>query len=308
MRRHCVVIVLIAIIVNVFCDNDRRVAAFAFGCRSTSLDRRSTINDIASFFTSAAILCVITQTTMTTSPALAVVPFAPIDALLPAARVKITLDSAVIIASQLSTATDANEKRKLLHDLEGLLLVTQNYTRGTTPMAVPQQPAKQYLNAYDEYRRHLSLLEKPGAILVQNGEIDAWKRLKREERSREDADEVRAAFNYYTSNLNFNSQEFILTATREERSRLIRDDKIPDVKTVIASDMGLRYLLRNDVLTACDDARAELNYQMKQDPNSVDGGELLDILLMAQIACTKWFALIDERDMMAAMEIVLKEK
>ena len=90
--------------------------------------------------------------------------------------------------------------------------------------------------------------------------------------------------------------------------RLIRDDKIPDVKTVIASDMGLRYLLRNDVLTACDDARAELNYQMKQDPNSVDGGELLDILLMAQNACTKWFALIDERDMMTAMEIVLKEK
>lgn len=109
-------------------------------------------------------------------------------------------------------------------------------------------------------------------------------------------DEIRAAFNYYTSNLNFNSQEFILTATREERSRLIRDDKIPDVKTVIASDMGLRYLLRNDVLTACDDARAELNYQMKQDPNSVDGGELLDILLMAQNACTKWFDLIDERE------------
>jgi hypothetical protein len=116
MRRHCVVIVLIAIIVNVFCDNDRRVAAFAFGCHWTSLDRRSAINDIASF-SSAAILCVITQTTMTTSPALAVAPFAPIDALLPAARVKIALDSAVNIASQLSTATDANEKRKLLHDL-----------------------------------------------------------------------------------------------------------------------------------------------------------------------------------------------
>ena len=89
---------------------------------------------------------------MTTNPALAVAPFAPIDALLPAARVKITLDSAVIIASQLSTATDSNENRKLLHDLAGLLLVTQNYTRGITPMAVPQQPAKQYLNAYDEYR------------------------------------------------------------------------------------------------------------------------------------------------------------
>jgi hypothetical protein len=47
---------------------------------------------------------------------------------------------------------------------------------------------------------------------------------------------------------------------------------------------------------------------MKQSPNSIDGGELLDILHMAQNACTKWFALIDERDVMAAMEIVQKEK
>ncbi|KAL3787143.1 hypothetical protein ACHAWO_010701 [Cyclotella atomus] len=64
---------------------------------------------------------------------------------------------------------------------------------------------------------------------------------------------------------------------------MIREDEIPDVTTVIASDMGLRYLLRNDILTALDDARAELKYQMKQ--IDVDGRDLYDSLLSAQSAC-----------------------
>jgi hypothetical protein len=90
---------------------------------------------------------------------------------------------------------------------------------------------------------------------------------------------------------------------------MIREDRIPDVKTVIASDMGLRYLLRNDILTACDDARAELKYQMKQTDvgAAVDGRELLDLLLMAQSACSKWFDLIDETSVQEALAIVSKE-
>lgn len=96
-------------------------------------------------------------------------------------------------------------------------------------------------------------------------------------------DEVCAAFNYYTSNLNFDADKIALTGTREERKKMIREDKIPDVTTVIASDMGLRYLLRNDILTALDDARAELKYQMKQ--IDVDRRDLYDSLLSAQSAC-----------------------
>jgi len=102
---------------------------------------------------------------------------------------------------------------------------------------------------------------------------------------------------------------FVLTASKDERSKMIREDRIPDVKTVIASDMGLRYLLRNDILTACDDARAELKYQMKQTDAgaAADGRELLDLLLIAQSACRKWFALIDEKSVQEALAIVSKD-
>ena len=221
-----------------------------------TLDRRSVLDNIVK--STASIL---TAYTIEKQPAIAVAPFAPIDTLLPAARVKITMDRAVDIASKLvaDKGLDNNSNKELLHDLEILLLAPQDYMKGTTPIDVPQQPAQSYLKSYEESRNQVSILEKPGAMLVQNGEIDTWKRLKRQEKAREDTDEIRAALNYYTSNLNFNSDKFVLTASKEERSRMIRDDKIPDVKSVIASDMGLRYLLRNDLLTSVDDARAELD-------------------------------------------------
>lgn len=202
---------------------------------------------------------------------------------------------------------NADKRQVMLKDIESLLLVPQNYNRGTTPIDVPQQPARSYLDSYADYRSKVSILEKPGAMLVQNGEIDAWKRLKREEKARENADEVRAALNYYTSNLNFDSDKIALTGTREERSRMIREDRIPDVKTVIASDMGLRYLLRNDILTAVDDARAELKFQMRQPVNNLDGKDLYDLLIIAQTACNKRFDLIDEKDVVVALDAVRKE-
>ena len=120
------------------------------------------------------------------------------------------IDRAVDIASKLVDTSGDNveiSQGMLLHDLEKLLLTPQNFNRGTKPIEVPQQPAKSYLDAYADYRKSISILEKPGAMLVQNGEIDAWKRLKRQERLKEDADEIRAALNYYTSNINFNAGE-----------------------------------------------------------------------------------------------------
>eukprot|EP00985_Skeletonema_marinoi_P015115 scaffold7729_cov82-Skeletonema_marinoi.AAC.2 len=83
--------------------------------------------------------------------------------------------------------------------------------------------------------------------------------------------------------------KFVLTASKDEQSKMIREDRIPDVRTVIQSDMGLRYLLRNDILTACDDARAELKYQLTKQTDAdsaetVDGQELLDLLLMKRMS------------------------
>ena len=236
-------------------------------------------------------------------------PFAPIDTLVPATRVRLMIDDALRITNRLNQA-DVDNKRQLLTRLDALLLQPQNFTRGYQPIDVPKQPAQSYLDSYAHYRNSVSLLEKPGALLVQNGEIDTWKRLKRQEKAREDADEVRAALNLYTSNLNFNPDRYTLTGSKSERSRLIRNDQLPDVKNVIASDMGLRYLLRNEVLTALDDARAELRYQMEEDEkgHTVDGTELVDILQRAKVSCDKWFGLIGEEDVAAALEIVQKEK
>lgn len=124
---------------------------------------------------------------------------------------------------------------------------------------------------------------------------------------------VTARFLQRRTSFNCPPDKFILTASKDERSKMIREDRIPDVKTVIASDMGLRYLLRNDILTACDDARAELKYQLtnQTDGNNaaekVDGQELLDLLLIAQSACTKWFDLIDEKNVQEALLIVSRE-
>ena len=236
-------------------------------------------------------------------------PFAPIDTLVPATRVRVMIDDALDIASHLAK-DDGRNKRELLGKLDGLLLQPQNFMRGYQSIEVPKQPAKSYLDSYAQYRSSVSLLERPGALLVQNGEIDTWKRLKRQEKVREDADEVRAALNFYTSNLNFNPDRYTLTGTKSDRSQLIRNGRLPDVKNVIASDMGLRYLLRNEVLTALDDARAELRYHMEErgKGNDVDGSELLETLQRAKVSCDKWFGLIGDEDVAAALEIVQKER
>ncbi|KAL7544684.1 hypothetical protein ACHAWF_008053 [Thalassiosira exigua] len=257
------------------------VTAFGLPPQSVSSDRRSAIKGIAASLVALA-------TSDVRKPAQAVAPFAPVDTLLPAARVKLTIDRAVVVATSLAAEENVDDQRERLRELEGLLLIPQNFNRDTKPIDMPRRPAQSYMDSYAEYRNRASILERPGALLVQNGEIDAWKRLKRQERAREDEDEVRRALNYYTSNLNFNPDEFVFTASKEERSKIIREDRIPDVKNVIASDMGLRYLLRNDILTACDDARAELRYLMRQS-TTVDGRDLLELLLTAQAATNKWF-------------------
>ena len=277
----------------------------AFSAQSNHLDRRSAIGNILA---APPITTILTSLCNSRPARASVAPFAPVDTLLPATRLRLTIDRAVDIANSLILETDQDKKQKMLMDLKSLLLVQQDYNRGTTPIDVPQQPAKSYLDSYAEYRNKVSILQKPGAMLVQNGEIDTWKQLKRQEKAREDADEIRAALNYYTSNLNFDSDKIALTGNKTERSRLIREDGIPDVKTVITSDMGLRYLLRNDILTAIDDAKAELHYLMKQSSGDVDVKDLLDLLVTAQGACAKWFELIDDKDTLAALEIARNEK
>ena len=144
------------------CSYHMHTSAFSFMTSSAkkTLDRRSVLDEIV---TSTGAL--LTIYTIDKQPSNAVAPFAPIDTLLPAARVKVTLDSAVDIASKL-VANDKgldnnnnknNNNKELLHDLESLLLSPQDYMKGTTPIDVPQQPAKSYLKSYEEYRNQVSI-------------------------------------------------------------------------------------------------------------------------------------------------------
>ncbi len=90
---------------------------------------------------------------------------------------------------------------------------------------------------------------------------------------------------------------------------MIRNDALPDIKSVIVSDLDLRDLVRNQVLDAVDDSKAELMYQMKQydDTGIFDGSELKICLLRAQDMINQWFDFISSNDVAVAIETVAKE-
>ena len=126
--------------------------------------------------------------------------------------------------------------------------------------------------------------------------MQTWKQLKKSEKEQESSSEgsasVRAALNAYTDALSFSSASYLLNVDRATQSSMVREDRLPDVKQVITSDMGMRYLYRNQVLTAMDDVKAEFEYQQSallvkmrsssEDDNRVvvDWVELLDLLDM----------------------------
>ena len=230
-------------------------------------------------------------------------PRSPLESLLPAIKFRRVLDKAIIIVEKASEPTTTiDEQLDALDGLNNLLLSRQNYTSKFS--AVPTTPGRQYLEAYQRNREKMPLFEKPGAFLFENGEIDAWRRLKRQERAREEIDEVRAALNAYTNDLSFRTDQYTFYESKELKSKLIREDRLPDVKQVITSDLGLRYLYRNNVLDAMEDARAEIRFlqrgvraDTKIDAQSrLDFAELRRLLMEADHALEKWFSLIDEQD------------
>lgn len=253
-------------------------------------------------------------------------PFAPVEALMPAIRVKRLIDRCVVLASELVQDGDSpssvasTKQQQRIQELQTLLLKPQNFIDESSPIQdtpVPSQPAQSYLDAYNRNRAQLNVLQQPGALLVERGEILAWKRLKRQEYRAQQADAVRAALNLYTSRLTFSATEYVLQVPKQVRSQMIRNDALPDVKQVIQSDMGLRYLLRNEVLTSMADARAELLYQLQQQPQSdnsdssiitMDARELLELLRQAQQGMDRWLSLIDDRDVRQAVEAVEQQQ
>lgn len=244
-------------------------------------------------------------------------PFAPLEALLPATRLRMAIDQAVVLVNEIismdPTASNFPTRRgDSIARLQHILYDTQPYA---PPLSLPKkdsQKSKLYDQVYAKQLGGMSPGEALLALPVQIGERDTAARLKRRQKRLEKNDPIRGAFNFYTSQLQFNTDAYVLNAAGSERKRLIRDDALPDVKSTIVSDLDLRDLLRNQMLDLWEDAAAELRYQAKfidegTDEKKFDATELRTILFKLQEICTSWFAFIPEKDVKEAAGAVLNE-
>ncbi len=115
---------------------------------------------------------------------------------------------------------------------------------------------------------------------------------------------MRAAFNFYGRQILFNADEYVLTAPKEKRKEMIRNDALPDVTEVVASDLDRRDLYRNTFLTAIDDAVAEVAYQVRLKEEEVDVADVVSLVNEAHEACENWFSLIPSQDVEEAVAAV----
>ena len=116
---------------------------------------------------------------------------------------------------------------------------------------------------------------------------------------------MRAAFNFYARQLSF-ADEYVLTAPKDKRKEMIRNDALPSITAVIASDLDRRDLYRNEFLTAIDDAVAEVAYQVRlKQPEEVDVTDVVNLVNEAHEACENWFSLIPSQDVEEAVAAVM---
>jgi hypothetical protein len=244
-------------------------------------------------------------------------PFAPLEALLPVARLKVAIDKACSLSSSLTKTADKNVQyatlehmNKILTDMPRKLFLTESSSSSLSPPLQKRNSPSTRLNQPDST---LSAPDLLNAIFTRADMERQWKILQYQESKLEKGNEMRAAFNYYTSRLEF-ADSYLLTASKEERKKLIRNEQLPSLATVITSDLDLRDLHRNQFLTLIEDAKAEISYQLRQQPSAtvperwaLDTADVVNLMNQAQTACNEWFALIAPQDVEDAMNVVLNE-
>jgi hypothetical protein len=161
---------------------------------------------------------------------------------------------------------------------------------------------------YKENRGNLSIPNKMAAVFNQADVERQWGMLQYAESNREKDNPIRAALNYYTQQLVFNGDSYLLTASKEEKKQMIRSGQgLPTLTAVITSDLDLRDLYRNQLLTAIDDACAEVAFQVKQPLEAIDLADTVSLMNQAHVACDNWFALISEQDVREALSAISSE-
>lgn len=136
-----------------------------------------------------------------------------------------------------------------------------------------------------------------------------WGMIQYAELKREQDNEMRAALNTYVRQLSY-KDEYVLTASREQRKEMIRNDALPSVTAVVASDLDRRDLYRNEFLTAMDDVVAEAAYQirlMEKEEEVVDVMDVVSLVNVAHEAIENWFSLIPGSDVKEAVAVVMAE-
>ena len=238
-------------------------------------------------------------------------PYAPVETLLPALRLKGWVDQAYALSRQLAD-TEADKKDKqyqLLKQMNDVLSVPPKlFLDGNKIPKRASRPTAQLTTGissanksnYKELRSDLSIPDKMAAMLNQADVERQWGMLQYAESKREQSNEFRLAFNFYTQSLVF-GDSYQLTASKEDKKRMIRNDELPSLTAVITSDLDLRDLYRNQFLTSIEDAKAEVAYQVKQMPEEIDRADSVQLMADAHTACQKWFDLIPSVDIDEAL-------
>lgn len=244
-------------------------------------------------------------------------PYAPVEALLPAARCKVWIDRAFGVSSQLPASINNDTKEsavRLLQELDRTLadpptLFTKNDKPLRANLGATAQITASVSSAnksqYRQNRQDLSVPNQLAAIFNQADVERQWGMLQYAESNREKDNVFRAAFNYYTQQLVFNGDSYLLTASPEQKKKMIRSGQgLPTLTAVVTSDLDLRDLYRNQFLTAIDDARAEVAYQVKQPPDAIDLADTIMLMNQAHAACNNWFELIPKEDVEEALKSI----
>jgi hypothetical protein len=249
-------------------------------------------------------------------------PSAPIEYLLPAARVGVYIYTCVNLAEAIAAKEKEDGLLAKLDELENLLVNPPSFVKSSDPRPTRGDPYKlppvvgelvmQQQKQKERQQNSIDVGAIPQFFEVGQliGERRAWDRLTKTETRREEQSEVRRAFNIYTTNINFNTSQYTFAGSKEEKRQLIREDKLPTVGAVIRSDLDARDLYRNEVQTALDDAKAEFSYQKRAcqgDVTKFDAQDLVSLINTAKKAVDSWFSFVPEKDIMMALEMVKNE-
>ena len=163
-------------------------------------------------------------------------PRAPVKALIPVTKVRLALRKALLLSKEIQKTDSSSDKAwEMRSELKQILFEKQDYAP-PKELNIKLPSTSIYDKTYVDQLSKMSPGDALLALPVQLGERDTAARLKRRQNRMGEKDPIRGAFNYYTSQLQFDTETYLLNATGEERKRLIRDKGLPDIKSVIVSD------------------------------------------------------------------------